>query len=87
MLEPCDFEKVRAGDVLVAWITTPTYNVLLPLLGALVTNRGGLLSHPAIVSREFGIPAVVGCRSATRRIPDGARVEVDGERGTVTVLG
>ncbi len=86
VLDASDFARVRAGDVLVAWITTPTYNVILPLLGALVTDRGGLLSHPAIVSREFGIPAVVGCLTATRRIRDGARVEVDGERGTVTVL-
>ena len=86
VLRADDFVRVHRGDVLVAWATTPTYNVLLPLLGALVTDRGGLLSHPAIVAREFGIPGVVGCREATVRIPDGARVEVDGDRGTVTVL-
>jgi pyruvate,water dikinase len=81
-----DFSKVSEGDVLVARITTPAYNVLLPLLGAVVTDRGGLLSHPAIVSREYGIPGVVGARDATTRIPDGARVEVDGDAGTVRVL-
>jgi pyruvate,water dikinase len=85
VLEASDFERVQAGDVLVAWITTPTYNVVLPLLGGLVTERGGLLSHPAIVAREFGIPAVVGCRGATKAIPDGARVTVDGDRGHVMV--
>jgi pyruvate,water dikinase len=86
VLTPGDFSKVSPGDVLVARITTPAYNVLLPLLGAVVTERGGLLSHPAIVSREYGIPGVVGARDATSRIPDGARVEVDGDAGTVRVL-
>ena len=86
VLSSDDFDKVQEGDVLIARITTPTYNVLLPLLGAVVTDRGGLLSHPAIVSREYGIPGVVGARDATARIPDGARVQVDGGAGTVTVL-
>jgi pyruvate,water dikinase len=86
VLSPEDFSKVSSGDVLVARITTPAYNVLLPLLGAVVTDRGGLLSHPAIVSREYGIPGVVGTRDATTRIPDGAQVEVDGDAGTVRVL-
>jgi phosphohistidine swiveling domain-containing protein len=86
VLSPEDFSKVSAGDVLIARITTPAYNVLLPLLGAVVTDRGGLLSHPAIVSREYGIPGVVGTRDATTRIPDGAHVEVDGDAGTVRVL-
>ena len=86
VLAPTEFDKVQKGDVIVARITTPAYNVLLPLLGAVVTDRGGLLSHPAIVSREYGIPGVVGTRDATLRIPDGARVEVDGDTGTVRVL-
>lgn len=87
VLSPAEFSKVREGDVIVARITTPAYNVLLPLIGAVVTDRGGLLSHPAIVSREYGIPGVVGARDATTRIPDGATVEVDGDAGTVKVLG
>jgi pyruvate,water dikinase len=82
-----DFDRLEAGDVLVTSITTPAYNVVLPLLGAVVTDRGGILSHPAIVAREFGIPAVVGTGDATTRIPDGARVRVDGIAGTVTLLG
>jgi phosphohistidine swiveling domain-containing protein len=81
-----DFSKVEQGDVLIARITTPAYNVLLPLLGAVVTDRGGLLSHPAIVAREYSIPGVVGTKDATTRIPDGSRVEVDGAAGTVRVL-
>jgi phosphoenolpyruvate synthase/pyruvate phosphate dikinase len=60
---------------------------VLPLLGAIVTDRGGLLSHAAIVSREYGIPAVVGTTDGTGVLPDGALVRVDGEAGEVTVLG
>lgn len=82
-----DFEKIVSGDVLIARTTTPTYNVVLPLLGAIVTDRGAALSHAAIVAREFGIPAVVGTNDATTRIPDGAWVAVDGDRGVVTIEG
>ena len=52
----------------------------------LLRDRGGMLSHPAIVSREYGIPGVVGARDATTRIPDGATVAIDGERGTVELV-
>ena len=78
--------NVPSCDVLVTEATTEAFNILLPLLGAIVTDSGGLLSHSAIVSREYGIPGVVGTREATDRIPDGARVRVDGDAGTVTVL-
>jgi len=81
-----DFEKIESGDVLVTRITSSGYNVLLPLLGAVVTDRGGALCHTAIVAREFGIPAVVGTEDATARIPDGARIVVDGDRGVVEIL-
>jgi phosphohistidine swiveling domain-containing protein len=81
---PEDFHRIRPGDVLVTTMTSPTYNVILPMLGALITDRGGALSHAAIVSREFGIPGVVGCRNATARLQDGQRVRVDGGAGTVT---
>lgn len=81
-----DFERLERGDVLVAAITTPAYNVVLSLIGAVVTDRGGILSHPAIVAREYGIAAVVGTGNATTRIPDGARIRVDGVAGTVTIL-
>jgi pyruvate,water dikinase len=86
VLGPQDFARVEAGDVLVTRVTSPAYNVLMPLLAGVVTDRGGVLSHPAIVSREFGIPGVVGTRKATELIPDGARVEIDGTLGTVKVL-
>ena len=81
-----DFGRIKQGDVLVARNTSPYFNVVLPLLGAIVTDRGGVLSHAAIVAREYGIPGVVGTRDATTVIPDGARVRVDGASGEVSVL-
>ena len=86
VLDPREFERLVQGDVLVAQSTSEAFNVLLPLLGAIVTDAGGLLSHSAIVAREYGIPAVVGTREATALIPDGARVRVDGRTGEVSIL-
>jgi pyruvate,water dikinase len=83
---PAEFGRIQQGDVLVTESTTEAFNILLPLLGAIVTDSGGALSHPAIVAREYGIPGVVGTRDATDRIPDGARVRVDGDAAEVTVL-
>jgi rifampicin phosphotransferase len=81
-----DFDRIQQGDVLLTEATTEAFNILLPLLAAIITDSGGALSHAAIVSREYGIPGVVGTRDATERIDDGARVRVDGDEGTVTVL-
>ena len=81
-----EFDRIVQGDVLVTESTTEAFNILLPLLGAIVTDAGGLLSHAAIVSREYGIPGVVGTREGTGLIPDGASVRVDGNAGEVTVL-
>ncbi len=81
-----EFQRLGEGDVLVTEATSAAFNVIAPLLGALVTDRGGQLSHAAIVAREYGIPAVVGTRTATARIGDGARVRVDGTSGRVEVL-
>ncbi|MGH8892381.1 MAG: PEP-utilizing enzyme [Actinomycetes bacterium] len=83
---PADFDRVRPGDVLVALTTTPAWTPLFPSLSGLVTETGGILCHAAIVAREYGIPAVVGASEATRVIPDGARVRVDGGTGRVEVL-
>ena len=68
-----EFGRIERGDVLVTNSTTTAFNIVLPLLGAIVTDRGGLLSHAAIVAREYGIPAVVGCTDATAVSRDGAR--------------
>ena len=84
---PSEFGRIAKGDVLVTESTTEAFNILLPLLGGIVTDNGGLLSHAAIVAREYGIPGVVGTREATERIADGVLVRVDGDAGEVTVLG
>lgn len=84
---PTEFGRIAKGDVLVTASTTEAFNILLPLLGGIVTDNGGLLSHAAIVSREYGIPGVVGTREATERIADGVRVRVDGDAGEVMVIG
>ena len=82
-----DFGRIQRGDVLVTRMTSPYFNVVLPLLGAIVTDRGGQLCHAAIVAREYGIPGIVGTREATAKIADGARVRVDGSTGEVRLLG
>lgn len=81
-----DFGRIEPGDVLVTTTTTPAWTPLFPSLAALVTETGGILSHAAVVAREYRLPAVVGAANATRTIPDGARVRVDGNAGTVTLL-
>jgi len=83
---PSEFGQIARGDVLVTESTTEAFNILLPLLGGIVTDNGGLLSHAAIVAREYGIPGVVGTREATERIANGVRIRVDGDSGEVTVL-
>ena len=80
---PAEFDRIQKGDVLVTESTTEAFNILLPLLGGIVTDSGGLLSHAAIVAREYGIPGVVGTREGTDRIPDGQKVTVDGDAGEV----
>lgn len=86
MTGPLRLDGLPAGSVLVARSCSEAISVLAPSLGALVTDHGGVLSHAAIVAREYGIPCVVGTREATALIPDGARVRVDGDRGEVNLL-
>jgi pyruvate,water dikinase len=82
-----ELPSVQDGEILVTPSTGPTFNVVLPLLKGIVTERGGALSHAAIVAREYGIPAVVGCREASKRIVTGQRLRVDGAKGEVWILG
>jgi phosphohistidine swiveling domain-containing protein len=77
--------KLQPGDVLVTAHTTPAYEAIMPIAGALVTDHGGLMSHAALVCRESGIPAVIGVAAATAHIPDGAIVTVDPATGRVLV--
>lgn len=81
-----DFSRISRGDVLVVATTTPAWTPLFPSLAALITETGGVLCHGAIVAREYAIPAVVGVNGAMDRIPDGARVRVDGASGEIELL-
>lgn len=82
-----ELERVEPGDILVAAATSEAFTAMLHLVDGIVTDHGSFVCHAAIVSREMGIPCVVGAVDATRRIPDGARVRIDGSIGEVIVLG
>lgn len=78
-------DRLTRGDVLVTRQTDPGWAPLFGLVSGLVIERGGMLSHGAILAREFGLPCVVGIKDAMRQIPQGARVTIDGDRGTCVV--
>ena len=80
------FDDVRAGDILVCQMTNPAWVVLFTKIVGLVTDAGGTVSHPAVLSREFGIPAVVGTTVGTQQIKNGDRVRLDGTTGIVEIL-
>lgn len=80
------FNQVEEGEILVCRMTNPAWVVLFTKIVGLVTDAGGVTSHPAVVSREFGIPAVVGTSNSTERIKTGDRIRVNGSTGTVEVL-
>ena len=86
VLGPQDFERVRPGDIIIAPSSNPSWVPLFTIAGGLVTNTGGVLSHAAVVAREFALPAVVGTGDATTRITDGQTVELDGTTGLVRLL-
>ncbi len=81
-----DIERFGEGDVLIAEVTEPSMVLMMNKASAIVTDRGGITTHAAIVSRELGIPCVVNTKTATTDIHDGTRVRVDGSAGTVEVI-
>lgn len=83
---PADPRGLEPGDVLIAPLTDPSWTPLFVPAEAVVVDVGAPLSHAVIVSRELGIPCAVSVLNATRRIPDGALIEVDGGAGTVTII-
>jgi len=83
---PGEGDRLQPGEILVASTTNVGWTPLFPRAAAVVTDIGGSLSHAAIVARELGIPAVVGCGDATIRLKTGDRVRVDGGRGVVEIL-
>jgi pyruvate,water dikinase len=79
-----EFVRLLPGEVLVAPTTSPPWSVLFLQAGAVVTDGGGVLSHTAVIAREYGIPAVLATGEATRRLSDGDQVTVDGSVGLVS---
>jgi pyruvate,water dikinase len=79
-------DRILPGEILVAPTTTPAWSTLFGYIGAIVTDSGGILSHCAVVAREYGIPAVVGTAMATAFLQDGQWIEVDGTHGVVRIL-
>jgi pyruvate,water dikinase len=77
---------VQQGEVLVCPVTAPSWAPVFPKIAAAVSDIGGMMSHAAIIAREYGLPAVVGTGHATKQIKTGDRVRVDGDNGTVTIL-
>jgi pyruvate,water dikinase len=86
VLDPADPTVLEPGDILVAPMTDPAWTPLFVPAAGVVVDVGAALSHAIIVSRELGIPCVVSVTGASRRIPDGALIEVNGDAGTVTVV-
>ena len=86
ILTLADAHRLRPGDILVTTTTAPPWTPLFLTAAGLVTDAGGLLSHGAVVSREYRIPAVVGTQNATSVLVDGQMIEVDGDRGVVRLL-
>lgn len=83
---PDEFTRFQSGDVLVCRTSDPAWTPLFGMASAVVTETGGMLSHAAIVAREFGIPAVLGIRDALDLLADGETLAVDGSLGTVTLM-
>lgn len=81
-----EFERVQPGDIVVCPTTAAAWSPIFGVISGLITEHGGLLSHPAILAREYGLPAVLGVPDATNRLVDGSRVEIDGTNGTVAPL-
>ncbi len=79
-------DRLEPGDILVTIATTPAFNAALGIASGVVVSHGGPSCHTAVVARELGIPALVGCRDALERIPDGAWIRLDPVRTTVTVI-
>lgn len=80
-----DFARIQTGDILVTTTTTPAWTPLFPSLAGLVTETGGILSHAAVVAREYRLPAVVGATGATAAIQDGMRIRIDGSSGAISI--
>lgn len=81
-----DIRKFREGDILVTEMTEPSMAIMMNKAAAIVTDKGGLTCHAAIISRELGIPCVVATKKATKTLKDGERIKVDGTKGQVVII-
>ena len=86
ILEPSQNSKMKKGDILVTEMTNPLFVPAIQRAKAIITDIGGLTSHAAIISRELGIPCVVGTKKATKIFKDGNRIKVDGTNGEIFLI-
>ncbi len=84
--DPREFARMKAGAILVAPATDPSWTPLFTLAAAVIVEVGGMLSHASTVAREYGLPAIANVRNATTRLRNGDRVRVDATAGSVTVV-
>ena len=83
---PEELNKLQKGDILVTPVTAPSWAPVFGRINAAVTDIGGMMSHAAIVCREYGLPAVTGTGDASSKIKTGMRIRVDGNEGIVSIL-
>ena len=83
---PEQLDEIQQGEILVAPVTAPSWAPVFARIQATVTDIGGMMSHAAIVCREYGLPAVTGTGSASSQIETGMMIRVDGTSGEVTIL-
>jgi pyruvate,water dikinase len=87
VLAASELDTVKEGEILVCPITAPSWGPVFGKIRATVCDIGGIMSHAAIICREYGLPAVVGTGTGTKRIRTGDRIRVDANTGVVTILG
>lgn len=83
---PIDFKKIKKGHILVTYTTLPQYNLFLKKTAGIITDEGGILTHPAVFCREFKIPGIVGTKNATKIIKNNQLIELDPTTGSVQII-
>lgn len=81
-----DIPNFKEGNILVAEMTEPSMVIMMNRAAAIITDKGGITSHPAIVSRELGIPCIVATKTATKILKDGMKIKVNGTKGEVYLI-
>jgi pyruvate,water dikinase len=86
ILKSSQFDKMRKGDILVTEMTNPFFVPLMSKASGIITDVGGLICHAAIVSREMGIPCIVGAEKATKTLKDKMKIRMDGKTGEIYAI-